>query len=453
MAQNEQASALLTGLDDLLIPFHEAIKPPEQFLVGTEAEKPGLLAESLEPLPFEGPRSVSAVLALLAERYGWHPEREHETAPVIALTRNKASITLEPGGQLELSGAPLRTIHETHAELAEHFDELRAISGELGIVWMSLGFHPFATQAELPHVPKLRYGVMEKYLPTRGPRSLDMMRRTCTVQANLDYESEDDAMRKLRVSLALQPVVTAMFANSPFYEGAAGRHVCERAAVWLGMDPDRSGLLPFAWDKSATFRSYIDWALDVPMFLVKRGARILPNTSQTFRQYMKSGLEGERATLTDWETHINSLFPEARLKRTIELRGADAQSLEMSCALSALWKGLLYDARALAEAESLASTLDPVTVQKARPDVAVRALDAELAGKPMKLWAERVVQAAMGGLARIADKDASGRDEQIYLAPLARAVEQGKSPAQLLLDTTRNAPNLRAAVVAATRVA
>jgi glutamate--cysteine ligase len=455
MTQDEHAmpEPPLTGIDDLLAPFHEAIKPEERFRVGTEAEKIGLVEATLGALPFEGPRSVSQVLALLAERYGWHAEREHEGAPIIALKKNDASVTLEPAGQLELSGAPLRTIHETSAELIGHLAEVRAISSELGIAWISMGFHPFATHADLPEVPKLRYGVMKHYLPTRGPRSLDMMRRTSTVQANLDYSSEASAMRMLRVALALQPIVTAMFASSPFYEGARGKHLSERCAVWLGMDPDRSGLLPFAWDKNATFQSYVEWALDVPMFLVKHGKKIIPNTEQTFRQFLKHGRDGERATRTDWETHLNTLFPEARLKRTLETRGADAQTTELTCALPALWKGLMYDARALDEAEALVSTLDPTTLEAARGDIAVHALAAKLQGKPVREWAERVVAIAQGGLERIGDKNAAGQDERIYLAPLAANVAQGKTPADKLLEAIEGTADAKRALVAATRIA
>jgi len=455
MTQDEHASPEppLTGIDDLLAPFHESIKPEERFRVGTEAEKIGLLEATWAPVPFEGPSSVSRVLTLLAERFGWQGEREHENAPIIALRKDNASVTLEPAGQLELSGAPLRTIHETSAELSVHLEQVHAISSELGIAWISLGFHPFATHAELPEVPKLRYGVMKSYLPTRGPRSLDMMRRTCTVQANLDYSSESDAMRKLRVSLALQPIVTAMFASSPFYEGARGRYVSERAAVWMGMDPDRSGLLPFAWDKDASFQSYVEWALDVPMFLVKHGKRVLPNTAQTFRQFLTHGLEGERATRTDWETHLNTLFPEARLKRTLEMRGADAQTTELTCALPALWKGLMYEPRALDEAEALVSALDPTALQSARTEIAARGLEATLQGKLVQAWAEQVLAIAQGGLERIGDKNASGQDERIYLKPLVGYVAQGKTPANVLLEKVAGAAELKPAIVAATRVA
>jgi glutamate--cysteine ligase len=263
----------------------------------------------------------------------------------------------------------------------------------------------------------------------------------------MDYESEDDAVRKLRVSLALQPVVTAMFAHSPFYEGRVGQYLDERAAVWLGMDPDRSGLLPFAWEKTMSFRAYVEWALDVPMFMIKRGARVIPNTQQTFRQYMQHGAEGVRATRHDWETHLNTLFPEARLKKTIEVRGADAQRHALTCALPALWKGMLYDPRALAQLEALIAPLDAKTLQAARPEVARRALRASLAGKPVQAWAEQVVDIASAGLERQACRNARGDDERIHLKPLAELLSRGQTPADVLLAGVRAAKDFRTGVV------
>ena len=406
------------------------------------------MLDGFQALPFEGPRSVRRVLELLAERFGWQPEREVEGGIAIALKRGEASITLEPAGQLELSGAPLVDIHQTRAEFDQHLRELRGISSELGIGWLGIGFHPFATHADLPEVPKLRYAIMKRYLPTRGPRSLDMMRRTCTVQANLDYESESDAIRKLRIGLALQPIVTAMFANSPFFEGKVGPNQCERAAVWLGMDPDRSGLLPFAWERNASFQSYIEWALDVPMFLIKRGDRVIDCTTRTFRSFMRDGAEGERATKVDWETHINTLFPETRLKRTIEMRGADAQSTERTCALPALWRGLLYEPTALERAEALSATIDLRALQAARPGIAERALGAELAGRSLQRWAEDVLELAEAGLQRLGVRDAEGRDERIHLAPMRSLLERGATPASSLLQQLGSGEDFRARVVA-----
>ena len=452
MSAPRTSDAPLRRLDDLLIPFHDACKPRSKFRVGTEAEKFGLLADTLAPLPFQGPRSVQRVLELLAERFAWQPEREHAQGEVISLRRGQASITLEPAGQLELSGAPFQTIHETQREFDTHLREVGGIADELGIIWLSLGFHPFARHEELPHVPKLRYAIMERYLPTRGPRALDMMRRTCTVQANMDYESEADAVRKLRVSLAIQPIVTAMFANSPLYEGSQGKYLCERGCVWLGMDPDRSGLLPFAWDRNMSFQRYVDWALDVPMFLIKRGGRVIANTEQTFRDFLANGSSGERATLGDWETHINTLFPEARLKNTLELRGADAQPTGLTCALPALWKGLLYDAKSLDDLETLIAPLHPALLSEARPDIVRLALKANLAGRRVQTWAEELIGIACAGLDRIADRDADGRDESLYLQPLAQRIGRGTTSAELLLEAVAGSQDFRRAAVAATRV-
>lgn len=421
--------------------------------MGTEAEKFGLLAESLAPLPFQGPRSVQRVLTLLVERHGWHPERESADGDVIALTRGASSITLEPAGQLELSGAPFANLHETAAEFTQHRAELEGISEELQLVWLSLGFHPFARDEDLPRVTKQRYAIMERYLPTRGPRALDMMRRTCTVQANIDYDSEADAIRKLRVGLLLQPIVTAMFAHSPLFEGRLGAHRCERAAVWIGMDPDRSGMLPFAFGSDMSFRAYVEWALDVPMFLVKRGARIIENTGQTFRTFMREGVSGARATMHDWEMHLNTLFPEVRLKRTIELRGADAQREARTTALPALWKGLLYDARALDLAEALVSSLEPAALRSVRPEIARSALGAQLAGRPVLEWAQHVLEIATAGLQRLAQQDPALRGEDRYLDSLRASIEQGRCPADELvagLAGTQDAA-FRQRVVALTR--
>lgn len=417
--------------DDLLAPFHGAFKSPARFRVGTEAEKFGVQVEDGKPLPYEGERSVRAVLSGLMQ-HGWHPEREHEDGEVIALRRGDASITLEPGGQLELSGAPLATVHQTRAEFACHMAELSSISRALRVAWLGLGFHPFARQRDLPWVPKLRYGVMKNYLPTRGGRALDMMRRTATVQANFDYASEMDAVRKLRVGLAVAPVVTAMFANSPFYEGRLTDVASERARVWLDVDPDRSGLLPFAWSEDFSLQTYVDWALDVPMFLVKRGAKIILNTGQTFRAYMEHGYEGLRATVGDWNVHLNTLFPEVRLKGTLEVRSADSQSTSMICAVPAFFKGLFYAESALAKAEALISKLDHAAVDTARASVAERGLKATMKGTEVNEWALSLLAIAEEGLCRLSHLDPEGRDERVHLLPLRALLSEGQSPADRL---------------------
>ena len=442
---------LIQGVDELLEPFQTACKPASEFRVGTEAEKFGWLAREAKPLPFQGEISVQSVLQQL-QQFGWQPEREHPQGEVIALLKDAASITLEPAGQLELSGAPFDSVHKTFQEFEQHFSELHTVSKPLGITWISLGFHPFATQDQLPHVPKLRYSIMERYLPTRGTRALDMMRRTCTVQANLDFASEDDAMRKLRVALALQPIVTGMFANSPFYEGRLGERASERADVWLNMDPSRSGLLPFAWEKDLSFRNYVEWALDAPMFLIKRNDKVIANTTQTFREFLKHGAHGERATSTDWRTHLNTLFPEARLKNTLEMRGADAQGRALTCALPALWKGLMYSETALRRAESLITPLTAEIVQRARPEITRRGLQANLLGQPLSHWASEVVQIARFGLDELNVQNDRGERESIYLDPLERLVREDRCPADVLRSELRAAEDLTARVVSLTAV-
>lgn len=442
---------LVRGVDDLLEPFQTACKPAGEFRVGTETEKFGWLTRTGAPLPFQGAVSVQNILQQL-QQFGWQPEREHSQGEVIALSRGAASITLEPAGQLELSGAPLGTLHETHQEFEQHFSELHAVSEAAGIKWLSLGFHPFAKQEQLPHVPKLRYGIMESYLPTRGSRALDMMRRTCTVQANLDFSSEADAMRKLRVSLALQPIVTAMFANSPFYEGALSDRASQRADVWLHMDPARTGLLPFAWEKDMSFQKYVEWALDVPMFLIKRDEKVVANTQQTFREFMRDGAHGERATSTDWKTHLNTLFPEVRLKNTLEMRGADAQGRALTCALPALWKGLLYSESALRRAETLISPLSHDALQRVRPEITRRGLQASLLDKPLQHWASETLQIARAGLEEAALRNARGENESIYLDALDQLVREGRCPADVLRAELQAAGDVTSRVVSLTAV-
>jgi glutamate--cysteine ligase len=442
---------LIQGIDDLLEPFHAACKPASEFRVGTEAEKFGWLAREAKPLPFQGEISVQSILQKL-QRFGWQPEREHPQGEVIALSKDNASITLEPAGQLELSGAPFASVHQTFQEFEQHFSQLHAVSEGLGIHWLSLGFHPFAKQDQLPHVPKMRYGIMERYLPTRGSRGLDMMRRTCTVQANLDFDSEEDAMRKLRVSLALQPIVTGMFANSPLYEGQLGDRASERADVWLNMDPSRSGLLPFAWEKDISFKKYVEWALDAPMFLIKRNDKVVANTSQTFREYLQHGAHGERATATDWRTHLNTLFPEVRLKNTLEMRGADAQGRALTVALPALWKGLLYSESALRRAESLITPLTADVVQRARVDISRRGLQATLQSQPLSHWASEVVQIARAGLDELNVRNERGESESVYLDALEALVREGRCPADVLRSELRAAGDLTSRVVSLTAV-
>lgn len=443
----------IRGLDDLLAPYHAAQKPRAQWRIGTEAEKFGVYLATGDPIPFDGTRGVAAILRDLVARHGWTPNQPDNAGdPVIALHRANASITLEPGGQLELSGAPQETIHQISDEFRGHMAELRDISAAYGITWIGLGFHPFARLDELPWVHKPRYPVMRAYLPTRGKHALDMMQRTATVQANYDYASTQDAVRKLRVSLILSPVLQAMMANSPFVEGRATGERSHRAAVWLDVDNDRAGLLPFAWRDDATIEDYIDWALDVPMFVVKRPGKIKANTSQTFRVFLRDGFEGARATQADWETHLNTLFPEVRLKRTLELRSADGQQTPTLCALPALFAGVLYDDAALTKAESLASRIPYDAAVRARPAIAQDGLRAKLADRTLAEWADDLFHIASEGLHARARLDANGEDETVHLKRLGELLRDGQTPADAMLASLDPHKNFRAQVIELARV-
>jgi len=439
----------ITSYDELLSLFHDAIKPAEQFRVGAEMEKFGVYADGT-PVPYEGERGVAALMKELAAEKGWTPDAESPGGPIISLLRDGASITLEPGSQFELSGAPLRHAHEICAELRGHLAELAPFSERAGITWLGLGFHPFATRDAFTMVPKQRYAIMREYLPTRGSLALDMMLRTATVQANYDYSSEEDAMLKMRVALKLAPLTTALFANSPFYEGKPFGGKSYRAKVWLDTDPDRSGLVPSLWKKGAKFVDYVEWALDVPMFMFKRDGQKVVNTGQTFRSFWKSGFSGHRPTLSDWKTHLNTLFPEVRLKNTIEVRGADAQGAKMACALPALWTGILYDKTALAEAEALTAdfTIDEVTAT--RKEVWSKGLGTRFRAATLQPIAEKVLTIAQGGLERRAQLSASGKDERVHLARLEELVAKGWTPADRLLDGIEHVRDMRAEIIART---
>ena len=439
--------------DDLLRPFVEACKPRGEWRIGPEVEKAGIFGDTRAPVPYDGEKSIVRILQELADKHRWMPEREHEGAPVIALARGGASVTLEPGGQLELSGSQCESVHQVSAELRDHMREIAPISRAMGIVWLGVGFQPFARREDYAWVPKQRYGIMREYLPTRGAHALDMMLRTSTVQGNFDYDSESDAMRKMRVALALAPATTAMFANSPWKEGRPHGGLTYRGRVWLDVDPDRTGLVPALWKHEASFGDYVEWALDVPMFLFKRDGHKVVNTGQSFRSFWKSGFEGHHANYSDWQTHCNTLFPEVRLKKTIEIRGADAQSTEMKAALPALWTGILYDPRALAEAEALVTGWTHDEVAELRTRAWKEGLRAQFRGRSLVEVAERVVTIAEGGLERRARLDATGRDERIYLTPLRNLVAQGKTPADVLLEGIDREPDLAAAIVKRTALA
>ncbi len=435
--QAERDLEPLRSDDELLEPIYSAFKPSEQFRIGAEAEKFGVAENTLVPVPYEGTRGVVDVMRALTSRFGW---REVDVDPLLALEKNHASVTLEPGAQLELSGAPLFDLHAIAAELEEHLAELSAISETLraetgeGIAWLGLGFHPFARQDDLPWVPKLRYRFMREYLPTRGKNGLDMMRRTSTVQANFDYSDEAGAMRALRVSMKMSPFFTALFANSPFYEGERYGGKSYRAKVWLDVDPSRQGLVEPIFRPGAGVRDYIEWALDAPMFLFVRGNEPIANTGQSFRDFFRHGYQGHRATYGDWVTHLNSMFPEVRLKRTLEVRGGDSLGREDVLGPAALFTGILYDARALDEAEEIVGSFGFAELDALRPSVSELGLAATFRGRPAGEVASRLLEAAAGGLQRRARARADGADESVYLQPTIARAARLRSPADDLID-------------------
>jgi glutamate--cysteine ligase len=413
--------------------LREGEKPPESWLVGTEHEKVGLRADDHQVVPYEGPRGVRAVLEAVAEKDGWQPVYEGENP--IALEKERASITLEPGGQLELSGAPLRTIHQTCDEFHTHLSLMKEISEPLGLEWLGLGINPLYGVEQVPVMPKARYRIMREYLPSRGPLALDMMFTTATVQANFDYASEADMVEKLRMAMGISPIVSAIFANSSLSEGKPNGFATKRLHIWHYTDPDRCGLLPFVFEPDFGYRSYIEWALDIPMFFLVRGDAYRPGHGLTFRSFLEAGFEGERATFADFDRHLTTLFPEVRLKHILEVRGADAVPPGLTCSLPALWKGLLYDAEARAAAWALVAEAPFEAREAARADVARRGLAAAYAGTPVLELARALADLSRAGLTRIAHAGRRDADETPFLDPIFEQLERGASLGEALIES------------------
>jgi glutamate--cysteine ligase len=407
-------------------------KPTSAWRVGTEHEKIGLRAGDGAPIGYEGPRGIEVLLDRVAESPGW--SRISEGGHTIALEKARASITLEPGGQLELSGAPLRTIHETRDEFEAHLDAMREASGPLGIAFVGLGMSPVVGVEDAPRMPKERYRIMRAYLPTRGELAMNMMHLTATVQANLDFGDEADMVAKMRAAMALSPIVSAIFANSGLERGKPSGFVSRRMEIWRHTDPDRCGLLHFVFDEDFSYRRYVEWAIDVPMFFILREGRYLATPGLRFRDFLEHGFEGETARFGDFATHLTTLFPEVRLKRVIEVRGADAVGAELTCALPALWKGLLYDADARQEALDLAWASTAEEREQGLLEVARLGLRARVGRRPVLELARELHRIARAGLQRIAHAGRSHPDETVYLDPIAAQLELGRSPGEVVRD-------------------
>jgi glutamate--cysteine ligase len=431
-------SPRIEDVDQLVELYRSACTKRADWRVGLEHEKFGLWRESSRSPTYEGPRGIRRVLELFVERHGWSPVYDGEPAqgaPVIELTKDGASITLEPGGQLELSGSPQVSIHAICAELDEHIRDARRIGDELGIDWIGLGAHPTSLEPDIPWMPKARYAIMGRYLPTRGRHALDMMKRTCTVQASFDFESEADCAEKMRLAMGLSPIVVAIFASSPVSAGHHNGFLSERAKYWQEMDPDRCGFFPEIFDEGWGFRDYVERVLDTPMFFIKRGGKLIDYAGRSFRDFLARGFDGHEATIADFELHGSTLFPEARLKRVIEVRGADSGPRPMLCALPALWKGILYDAASSRDALSLVRDWTQTEREELWADVSRRALDARIRGTRLLDLARELVRLSNEGLARQNVRSAKGNDETFYLRALEHyVVEEGRCPAAVLLD-------------------
>ncbi|MBU3261700.1 glutamate--cysteine ligase [Roseovarius sp. PS-C2] len=412
-------------------------KPPEDWRIGTEHEKFGYCKDTLKPLPYEGERSILAVLEGLRDRHGWSELREADK--LIGLMKDGANVSLEPGGALELSGAPLETIHETCDEVNEHLREVKDIADEIGVGFIGLGAAPIWTHEEMPLMPKGRYKLMDSYMQSVGTMGTSMMRRTCTVQVNLDFGSEADMVQKMRVAIALQPVATALFANSPFFENKPNGFKSWRSRIWRDLDADRTGMVPFIFDEGFGFEAWVQYALDVPMYFVYRDGVYINALGQSFRDFLKGelpALPGEKPTLSDWADHLTTIFPEARIKKFIEMRGADGGPWRRLCALPAFWVGLTYDQTALDAAWDLVKGWDAQTREALRVAAGKDALQAKVGGIDMHDLAREVLAVSEAGLKARGRTGANGMipDETHFLNALKESMESGQVPADELLE-------------------
>ncbi len=406
-------------------------KPKSAWKVGTEHEKFGFHRANNQPLHYAEPGGIRDILTGLAEQFNWQPE--YEGKDVVALKRDGCSITLEPGGQLELSGAPLDNVHQTCSETSQHLKEVKTVAEPLGSAFLGMGFHPTASREDIAFMPKGRYEIMSEYMPKVGTLGLDMMKRTCTIQANLDYSSEADMIKKFRVSLALQPIATALFANSPFTEGQANGFVSYRSHIWTDTDADRCGILPFVFQPEMNFERYVDYMLDVPMYFVYRDGHYLDATGLSFRDFMAgklSILPGELPTMKDWEDHLTTAFPEVRLKTFLEMRGADGGPWRRICALPALWVGLLYDQEQLDAASNWISDWSIAEHQHLRTEVPKLGLSTHFRGVKVRDMALQMLAMSRKGLERRAIKSSCGKDESIFLEPLQAIADTYATPAE-----------------------
>jgi len=432
------SETIITDTAMLAADLATGCKPRDQWRIGTEHEKFVYCRKTKKPLPYENEAGKPSIKGLLEaiQQHGWQPIMEDGN--IIGLKHpDKSSVTLEPGGQVELSGAPLSNIHQTCKETSSHLNLMKAITEPLGVAMLGMGFHPKLAREDIPWMPKGRYAIMRDYMAQKGNLGQDMMVRTCTVQVNLDFDSEADMVDKFRISLALQPIATALFANSPFTEGRPNGFASYRANIWTDTDPDRTGLLPFVFDDNMGFERWVDYLLDVPMYFVKRQGKYINTAGRSFRDFLQGKLPelpGELPMMSDWEDHMTTAFPEVRLKHYLEMRGADGGRWCHLCALPALWVGLLYDPQAQSAALDLIKGWSLEDRAALAASARQNGLKGTFRGQSVQALAKQVVDIAEQGLKNRAVMDAQGRDEAHFLDVLRHTVETGKTPADELLD-------------------
>ncbi len=437
MARDTADDRPIESRDQLAAHLESGSKPRAAWRIGTEHEKFGFYKDGHAPVPYEGPRGIKAVLEGMQSLLGWEPINDGDNIIGLADPIGGGAISLEPGGQFELSGAPLRSLHQTCREVHAHLAQVRQVADPLGIGFLGLGMSPKWKLADTPTMPKSRYKIMSAYMPKVGSHGLDMMFRTCTVQVNLDFSDEADMRDKMRVGLALQPIATALFANSPFTEDRPNGFLSYRSEIWRDTDPNRTGMLPFAFADGFGFEKYVDWSLDVPMYFAVRDGRYHDMTRFTFRQFLKGAapddLPSPRPTMGDWKNHLSTLFPEVRLKTFLEMRGADGVPWRRLCALPALWVGLLYDQTSLDGAKALIADWTAEERQALRDAVPKTALHTKFGGRTVLDIAREVVALARDGLKRRARAGNGATDEAAYLHPLEETLALGQTPAENLI--------------------
>ena len=441
MSIPQSGGGLIEHYGQLAEYLNAGCKPKEDWKIGTEHEKFGYVKDSFAPLPYDGRCSIKAMLQGLRDTYNW--SEILEGGNIIGLTKEGANVSLEPGGQLELSGAPLDSIHETCDEVNQHLSEVRDIADKIGAGFLGLGAAPEWSHEEMPMMPKGRYKLMTDYMDRVGTHGTQMMYRTCTVQVNLDFSSEEDMIKKMRVGLALQPVATALFANSPFFDGKLNNHKSWRSRVWRDLDQDRTGMLPFVFEQDFGFDAWTEYVLDVPMYFVYRDGKYIDALGQSFRDFLQGklpALPGEKPKISDWADHLTTVFPEARVKQFIEMRGADGGPWRRLCALPAFWVGLMYDQDSLDSAWDICKTWDASTREEMRIAASEDGVSANVNGISMLSLAKELVDISRSGLKNRARSGNGGLvpDECHFLNSIEEVIETGKSPACDLINKYEN---------------